>query len=53
MLPETMAIRAALIAGLVVATAGLDQVSPLKHTCLRRCRASGRSPAEGQWPSDA
>jgi predicted metal-binding membrane protein len=39
LLSETMAIRDGVIAALLVLAVGLFQLTPLKRTCLRRCRS--------------
>jgi predicted metal-binding membrane protein len=39
LLSETMALRSVPLAALVVAGAGLYQLTPLKRACLARCRA--------------
>jgi len=39
-LSDSMAIRSELAAGLIVAAAGLYQLSPVKRNCLRRCCSS-------------
>jgi len=40
MLSETMASRSTALAGLILLTAGLYQLTPAKHACLRHCRSS-------------
>jgi predicted metal-binding membrane protein len=40
MLSDTMAIRSGVAAGLIVVAAGIYQLTPLKHNCLRRCCSS-------------
>jgi predicted metal-binding membrane protein len=47
-LSETMAIRDGVIAALLVLAIGLFQLTPLKRTCLRRCRLPVRYRSEDQ-----
>src|ERR1700737_964088 len=51
LLSETMAIRDGMIAALLVLAVGLFQLTPLKRTCLRRCRSPMRSLSEDQLRS--
>ena len=51
LLSETMAIRDGVIAALLVLAVGLFQLTPLKRTCLRRCRSPMRSLSEDQLRS--
>jgi predicted metal-binding membrane protein len=53
LLSETMAIRDGAIAALLVLAVGLFQVTPLKRTCLRRCRSPMRCQSEDQLRSAA
>ena len=47
LLSDTMASRSAVAAGLLLVAVGLYQVSPLKHSCLQRCRScAGRPPPD-------
>jgi len=48
LLSETMAIRSGVFAGLLVIAVALYQLTPLKQTSLRRCRASVGCLAEDQ-----
>jgi predicted metal-binding membrane protein len=48
LLSDAMAIRSAAFAGLVVVSAGLYQLTPLKSACLERCRALDDCLAGGQ-----
>lgn len=48
LLSETMVIRDGAIAALLVLAVGLFQLTPLKRTCLRRCRLPVRCGSEDQ-----
>lgn len=48
LLSDTMAVRSAALAGLVVAVAGFYQLTPLKRACLVRCRGLDDCLAGGQ-----
>jgi len=48
LLSGTMAIRDGMIAALLVLAVGLFQLTPLKRTCLRRCRLPVRCGSEDQ-----
>lgn len=50
LLSETLAIRGTVAAGVLLIAAGLYQVSPWTHACLRRCGAAGNEAiGTGLW----
>jgi predicted metal-binding membrane protein len=44
LLSDTMASRSAVAAGLLLVAVGLYQMSPVKHSCLQRCRSCADRP---------